>query len=151
MRIVSNLTHSRFWSKMVNILNSKQDINLIPMMTCSLIIYLLVHKTPGLYNSYFGNTQYLAEGGKGGSLVVNYANKTRDQVVLYVWSYDQIPYYEAINIRYKGYNTPWCESGQLEEFQQLDVTMDDLQVWPIKKYHHFIFYEVSGVTHFECS
>ena len=25
---------------------------------------------PGLYSSYFGNTQYLAEGGKGGSLVV---------------------------------------------------------------------------------
>ena len=70
MRNGSNLYHNPAWSKMVNILSSKQDTNLIPMAICSPVIYLLMYKMPGVYSSYFGNTQYLAEGGKGGSLVV---------------------------------------------------------------------------------
>ena len=43
IHIVLNLTHSRFWPEMVNILRSKQDKNLIPMAICSSIIYLLVY------------------------------------------------------------------------------------------------------------
>ena len=40
-----------------------------------------------------------------------YDNKSRPQRALYVFSSDQIPYYEAINIWYKAYNTPWYKRG----------------------------------------
>ena len=55
--------------KKVNILSSKQDIILNPTALCSLIIYFSVHKMPDVYSCYFGNTEYLAEVDKGGSLV----------------------------------------------------------------------------------
>ena len=68
-----------------------------------------------------------------------YDNKSRPQRALYVFSSDQIPYYEAINIWYKAYNTPWYKRGQLEAFQQFDITMVDLRIWPMQNYNAHLF------------
>ena len=107
MRIVSNLYHSPAWSKMVNILISKQDTKLIPMALCSPII----KKTFTLYPPHLKPKQthllYAIICGCGGKNPCPYDNKSRPQIALYVFSFDQIPYYEAINIWYKAYNTPW--------------------------------------------
>ena len=90
MRIGSNLYHIPVWSKMVNILSSKQDTKLIPMALLS------SPDAPGSPCSYIYH--YFECGEENPS---PYDNKSRSQKALYVFSSDQIPYYEAINI--------WCK------------------------------------------
>ena len=111
--------HNPVWSKMVNILRSKQDTKLVPMAICSPIIKKLsflpsapeAQGIPSLYMPLFEDN--------GGNKTRPYDNKSRHQIALYVFSFDQIPYYGAINIWYNGHNTPRCESRQWEVLQQL--------------------------------
>ena len=60
-------------------------------------------------------------------------NKSRPQIALYVFSSDQRPIYEAINIWYKAYNTPWGAGISRTRTFRTEVKMGSLALptlWP---------------------